>query len=84
MSDLIDWNEIMLVPLLHNCHGKSLTAGADTLSDLYKRIYLWCLGHDCIKICIEALKDPGIREEISTLSVGVTVEAEEYKPLKQP
>lgn len=77
MSDLIDCNEIMLALVLRNCHGNRLTAGPDTLSDLYKRIYLWCLAHDCIKICIDGLKDPGVREEEFTLSSSATVAAEE-------
>lgn len=77
MPDLIDWNEIMLALVLHNCHRKRLTAGVDTLSDLYKRIYLWRLAHDCIKICIEALKDQGVGEEKFMLSFSATVAAEE-------
>lgn len=77
MSDLIDWNEIMLALVLCNCHGNRLTAGPDTLSDLYKRIYLWRLAHDCIKICIDALKEPDVREEKFPLSSNATVAAEE-------
>lgn len=42
----------------HDRHGNRLTAGADTLSDLYKRIYLWRLACNGIKIRIEALKEP--------------------------
>lgn len=74
MSDLIDWNEIVLALVPHNCHGNRLTAGADTLSDLYKRIYLWRLAPDCIKICIEAWKGPSVGVEELGLSSRVLAE----------
>lgn len=75
MSDLIDWNKIILV--LRNCYGNRLTAGQNTLSDLYKKIYLWRLAHDCIKVCIDGLKELGVRDEEFTLSASATVAAEE-------
>lgn len=58
-SEWLKWhNALPWAP--HDCRGNGLTAGADTLPDLYKQIYLWRLTRDCIQIRTEDLKHPGV------------------------